>query len=142
MGTATGTAPYLRHFKPDEIMISKDQAEVVLNFFWPNKASASALNDQDVEFAQALLLEAIDASYAMGYVQILFESFYMKPFPSAEKVREAAKDFAKKAFKLWFRHATQKDLEDPKIYDSVRARIAVLYRSIWEIRLQTGELTY
>jgi hypothetical protein len=30
-------------------------------------------------FAQALLLEAIDKSYAMGYVHAIFDVFYMKP---------------------------------------------------------------
>ncbi len=139
---ATATSPYLQHFAPGEIVISNDQAQTVLNFFWPQKADTVSLTDADVGFAQALLLEAIDDSYSMGYVQILYDQFFMRPLPSMEKVREAAKEFAKKAIKHWFKHATQKDLENPKIYESVRARMAAQYRSMWEIRLQTGELTY
>jgi hypothetical protein len=52
------------------------------------------------------------------------------------------KDFVKKAAKTWFDHASGKDLSQPKIYMSVKSTISVNFRSVWIMRLNTGELTY
>jgi hypothetical protein len=52
------------------------------------------------------------------------------------------RDFARKATKKWFDHATGKDLDKPKIYNSVRVTIGAKFRSTWRIRMLTGELTY
>ncbi|MBI3561650.1 MAG: hypothetical protein HY080_08050 [Gammaproteobacteria bacterium] len=46
------------------------------------------------EFAQGLLVEAIDASYAMGFVEIIFRGAYFKPGKSATSF---LKTFARKA---------------------------------------------
>lgn len=57
-------------------------------------------------------------------------------------IKSMVKQFLKQAVKHWFKHATGKDLDDPKIYESVRATVARNFRSVWEIRMATGELTY
>ncbi len=31
---------------------------------------------------------------------------------------------------------------DPKIYNSVRAMIGSNFQTVWQLRMQTGELTY
>lgn len=51
-------------------------------------------------------------------------------------------EFAKKAMKHWFKHATGADLEKPEIYESVRVNLARSFRSCWKIRQITGELDY
>jgi hypothetical protein len=134
---------YLKHFRPDEILISADDANTILRFFFGSQVSPSGeLTGEDIAFAQALLLEAIDKSYVMGYVQIVFDSFYMKVPGSFDSVEDIAKDFAKKAARHWFDHATGKDLANPKIYESIRRVIIVNFRSVWVIRMQGGGLTY
>jgi hypothetical protein len=70
-----------RHFSQDEIYLSSDDAYTVLRFLLP----ASQFAKSDRAFPQALLLEAIDKSYAMGYVQEIFEVFYVK-VPWSSKV--------------------------------------------------------
>ena len=73
------TALDLKHFRPDEIIISAEDANKILRFFWGEPVPPpEQLTSEDIAFAQAVLLEGIDKSYAMGYVQILFDSFYMK----------------------------------------------------------------
>jgi hypothetical protein len=139
-GAIPSVAVGLKHFSRDEIKISRDDARRILIFFFGNNVpAAESLSDEDVSFAQALLLEAVDKSYAMGYVEAIFQSFYMKIPTDIEKMM---KNFVKQAAKNWFDHATGKDLSNPKIYDSVRVMLSSNFRSVWAIRMQTGELTY
>jgi hypothetical protein len=135
---------YLRHFQKNEINLNPNDARKVLVFFFSNNVvPVEQLSDSDVEFAQALLLEAIDKSYAMGYVHAIYDAFYGKIPGDADAVKDMLKDFVKAAARNWFDHATGKDLNDPKIYSSVRAMIAANFRSVWTIRMQTGEaVTY
>jgi hypothetical protein len=133
----------LRRFAPEEIRLSNEQAWRVLRFFWPDTSILSGdLTQADLSFAQALLVEAIDSSYHMGYVEHLFKSFYMKVPASWSDVEDMVKGFAKAALKHWFKHATSKDLADAEIYETVRLTLARNFRSTWKIRELTGELTY
>ena len=133
----------LKRFPPDEIRLTKEQAWRILRFFWPDTSILPAdLTDEDRSFAQGLLVEAIDGSYHMGYVERLFKSFYMKAPASWSDVDDMVKGFAKAALKHWFKHATQSDLANPQIYENVRLTLARNFRSTWKIRELTGELTY
>jgi hypothetical protein len=131
----------LKHFTKDEIVITPATAQRMLVFFFGKDSvpPAESLTDADVAFAQALLLEAIDKSYAMGYVQNIFDTFFMKVPTDVEGM---IKDFAKKATKTWFDHATGKDLSNPKIYNAVKNGIAYNFSEAWKIRMQGGDLTY
>ena len=100
------------------------------------------MTDQDINFAQGLLVEAIDASYKMGYVHIIFDSFYGKIPGSFSSIRDICKSFIKKAAKHWFKHLGRKKLEDAEIYVAVRNQLALNFRSVLDIRQETGELIY
>jgi hypothetical protein len=133
----------LKHFSGSEVKLDQHDAFAILRFFWLEPGmEPSQLTVEDRAFAQALLVEAIDKSYDMSFVELLFKNFYGKVPSSFEAVRDLVKSFAKEAAKRWFQHATGKDLENPQIYESVRATLARNFRSVWQIRLQTGELTY
>jgi hypothetical protein len=138
------TALGLRHFTKDEIYVSQDDARALLRFFFPTEQvpDAGALTDEDRGFAQALLLEAVDKSYAMSFVQDIYDVFYGKVPTGFDVIKDMLKDFVKKAAKTWWDHATGKDLADPKIYNAVKVALTANFRSIWNIRMQTGELTY
>jgi hypothetical protein len=135
---------YLKHFAPDEIVVSSEDAQKILHFFFPNDPTPDVgeLNDEDRAFAQALLLEAIDKSYAMSYVQDIYDVFYGKIPTGFDAIKDMLKDFAKKAAKTWFDHATGKDLADPKIYNAVKVTLTSHFRSVWSMRLQGAGLTY
>ena len=126
---------YLKHFQKDEIVISTEDARKILIFFFGNNVPpVEQLTDQDIAFAQALLLEAVDKSYAMGYVNAIFDVFYMKVPTDIQGM-----------MKNWFDHATGKDLSKPKIYQSVRTMIISRYggtHGVWAMRMQGMELTY
>lgn len=134
---------YLKHFSPAEILISRAEAVTILKFFWPDLSLTEGdLSNEDVGFAQALLLEAIDASYKMGYVHVIFDTFYGKIPGSFVDVRKMIKSFAKKAAKHWFKHLRDKSVEDADIYAAVRATIANNFRSTISTRMATGDLIY
>jgi hypothetical protein len=110
----------------------------VLIFFYPNQAAFIAqvgINDDIRAFAQALTVEAVDASYSLGYVKIVFDVFYMKP---PGKFGKALAKFGKKAATHWFKHTTATDLTNAKIYDSVRSSIARNFRSEFEYVINGG----
>src|SRR6266700_1839839 len=122
----------LKRFKKEDILITREGARKILIFFFgSNVPPSDNLTDEDVSFAQALLLEAVDKSYAMSYVQAVFDTFYMK-IPT--DIGEMIKDFAKKAAKNWFDHATGRDLSKPHIYHNVRVMITANFRETWQMR--------
>lgn len=133
----------LKHFNENEVKLSQHEAFAVLRFFWLEPGlSPQQLTVEDRAFAQALLVEGIDRSYEMGFVEIIFREFYGKVPTSFSFIRDLVKSFGKAAAKHWFKHASGKDLEDPQIYESIRRKLAVNFLSVWQVRIQTGELTY
>jgi len=68
---------YLHKFKPEELIFDEEETRIILRFIFMHQHAVinrMKINDRAREFAQGLLVEAIDASYAMGYVKILFTS--------------------------------------------------------------------
>ncbi len=109
----------LRQFKPEELLFNEAETRTVLKFIFkpPHHKLIDSLpmSDRLREFAQALLVEAIDASYAIGYVRGLFESV-KNPVKGALKIM---KSFGKKASQHWFKHATVHDFQNAKVYNFV-----------------------
>src|SRR5690242_17395395 len=94
----------LRRFLPGEIYISRHEAWTILKFFWPqSRLTEQELTPDDINFAQGLLVEAIDASYKMGFAHIMFDAFYGKVPGSLTDVRKLVTAFVKKAAKHWFK---------------------------------------
>lgn len=94
---------HLRQFKPEELLFNEDETRIVLKFiFAPTDhelIDSLPMSDALREFAQGLLVEAIDASYAVGFVKAIQESA-ANPTKGA---REILKSFAKKAAIHWFK---------------------------------------
>lgn len=118
----------LKEFSGGQVLLTGVEAKSVLVFFFPSEKAAiesANINPKIRGFAQSLLVEAIDASYAMGFAQALF-SATANPSSTAGSV---IKCFGKKAVKHWFDSATAKDLSDVKIYESVRRVISRNFKS-------------
>jgi hypothetical protein len=119
-------------FKPEELIFNEDETKEVLKFFYPNQSvfiEQAIINDDVSGFAQALMVEAVDASYALGYIKVVYDVFYMKPPTNFGK---ALTKFGRKAAPHWFKHATATELTNAKIYDAVRISIARNFRSAFE----------
>jgi len=113
---------HLRKFKVDELIFDEEETVIILKFIFSNRKTqieGMTINDRVREFAQGLLIEAVDASYALGFVEALFRAT-SNPGAGAKKI---LKKFGKKALKNWFKHATPKDLMQVKIYEVVRKQL-------------------
>jgi hypothetical protein len=120
----------LRGFGESELILGEDQTREVLKFFFATSADHKLIDSLTVStalraFTQGLLVEAIDASYAMGFVEILFRSVSN----STKNALKIIKDFGKRAAKHWFKHATARDLFDVKVYESVRVSLGRSFKT-------------
>lgn len=112
----------LRKFKEEELFFDEEETRIILKFIFKRRdAYIDKLNIDDRlrGFAQGLLIEAVDASYALGFVDALFRST-INPTAGAKKILIK---FGKKSFKHWFKHASAKDMMHIKIYERVREQI-------------------
>lgn len=127
---------------PDEqLLFDEDETRQILKFFWPERAAqidSLAISNEWRRCAQKYLIAAIDASYQMGYVEILFNGVgdAIKGKPGGKVIKGLAKKFAKYYIKHWWKSTKPKNLEDIKIYESVRRTIAYQYATVFEIDAQ------
>ena len=109
----------LRQFAPKELLFNEEETRTVLRFIFAEThhefIDSLPMSDSLREFAQALLVEAIDASYAIGYVHGLVRSV-KNPVKGALKIM---KSFGKKASQHWFKHTTVHDKQNVKVYNFV-----------------------
>ncbi|WP_409423405.1 MULTISPECIES: hypothetical protein [unclassified Pseudoalteromonas] len=129
----------LRKFSKDELLFDEKETRVVLKFIFKpadhKLIDSLPINDRLKGFAQGLLVEAIDASYSVGYVKAIFEST-ANPTKGAMAI---IKTFAKKAANHWFKHASVHDLQKVKIFDFIRDRIALAFKSELQLYLVKNE---
>jgi hypothetical protein len=130
----------LRKFKPSEIVLSDQEAWQVLVFFFGGNASTqpSWLNDNDRSFAQALLLEAVDASSRVSWIEALWKAT-AKPGAS---IKSILAKLALKAAKDWLQSCKPSDLTEARIYLMVKNQLTLNWRSAWQIRIETGDPVY
>jgi hypothetical protein len=109
-----------------QLVFGEDETRRILVFFWPYLSSKiNALNiDTEVRrFAQSILIAAIDASYAMGFVHKLFTTI-TNPRGG---LKAMGKKLARSYVKHWWKHTKQTDLQDARIYETVRNAVAGAY---------------
>jgi hypothetical protein len=113
----------LREFRSSELIFDERETRAILAFIFNTKISvvgSMAIDDRVRSFAQGLLLEAVDASYSLGFVQALTGSIAMP----AASLTVILNKFGKKAAHHWFQHASGQDLLRIRIYEIVRRDLA------------------
>lgn len=119
-------SPHLKKFSADELILDESETRIVLQFFWPEAPTATriqeslTITDPVRELAQALLVEAIDASYQVGFIEAIFRAT-ANPTSSTVKV---IKSFGRRAASHWFRHARASDLQNTRVYEFIRKDIS------------------
>lgn len=119
----------LLHFSENELYLDDMQASKVLDFFGFSTIG-TIITMRDREFAQALLVEAIDASRSMWYIQTLYDSA-SKPNSSVQSIMTA---FAQKSLMRWFKSKVSAKRSKVVIYESVKNTIRWKANSIWRMR--------
>jgi len=119
---------FLKEFSKNELIFDDGETRDILRFFFKSETGSiekMVINDRIRGFAQGLLVEAVDASYAMGFVEALFRA---TSNPGAG-VKKVLSKFGKKALKHWFKHATARDLMQIKIYEIVRRQLELNFKT-------------
>jgi hypothetical protein len=128
----------LRKFSDNELLFDEKETRVILKFIFEpadfDFIESLTMSDSIRGFTQGLLVEAIDASYAIGFVDAIFRST-TNPTKGALAI---IKEFSKKALKHWFKHATVNDLQKVKVYDFVRLHIANQFRKPLRVLVYTA----
>ncbi|HYH14961.1 MAG TPA: hypothetical protein VD794_07070 [Flavisolibacter sp.] len=135
---------YLRKFQDHELILTNEEAQKVLAFFFGESFSNDQLTKEDIGFAQALLIEAIETSNKISFIDDFMRKFMWQPPASYTYIRDVVKFFIKKSVSYWWKESSIKemDLEKVMIYESVRNTIAQRFRSVVLTRKQSGELIY
>ena len=120
---------------PDTNLIyDETESRQILKFFWPDlspRIDALAIDNQARRLAQTALIAAIDGSYAMGYIEVLFKGL-SRPNKSLPAL---ARKLARNATRHHFKHATQDDLQDVRIYETIRTDIGNALRTRFKLLL-------
>jgi hypothetical protein len=114
---------------PDaNLLYDEDETRGILRFFWPDAATridGLTITNGVRALAQTALIAAIDGSYAMAYVNILWDALAHRVTHPTGDIRKLAKRLARNFMRHWWRHATQRDLlGDVRIYETVRVSVA------------------
>lgn len=123
-----GTFTTLRSFSESELLFDEQETKDILKFFFPplqQQIDAATVTIELRNFAQGLLVEAIDATYALGYVEILLKAY----FNPGASMKKALTKIGKKATAHWFKHATQHDLLHARISSRVRDQLTINFKS-------------
>ena len=117
-----------------DLVFDEGETRDILKFFWPTYSSridALQIDTAVRRLAQGLLVAAIDASYSLGFIDILFTTI-AKP---GKSLASMGKKLARKYARHIWKHATQDDLLEAKIYETIRKAVAYQCRYLLEARL-------
>ena len=117
----------LRNFSERELIFDEAETKAILKFFFPNMQRRIDVATMTVplrNFAQGLLVEAVDATYALGFVEILWKTFYN---PGAG-MKTVLTKLGRKASRHWFKHASQMDFLNAEVSSAVRAQLERSFR--------------
>jgi len=129
------TVIHLRNFADDELLFTEEETRDVLIFFFPSQESATRnveITNQHKNFAQGLLVAAIDATCAIRTLRDIFSGAYMP----ANSMRSALSKLGQAGAKQWFAYATEKDLVNAKISETIRRKMSLQFGTEYKIILE------
>lgn len=109
------------------LIYNEEETRTILKYFWPTRSSeidGLTISNDIRAFAQMVLIVAIDSSYAMGYIDLLFDAVAQRIRRPNGDVVNLARRLARNYVHHWWHHATQRDLENARIYHAVRNGVA------------------
>lgn len=125
MGRILANVPDFSEF---DLVFNQDETRKIMVFFWPTLQSAVNARDMDNEMrrlAQTALIAAIDGAYALGFIFTLSQTI-VRP---GSGIKDLAKKLARRYMQHWWRHTRQQDLEDVKIFERIRDKVALSLKS-------------
>lgn len=129
----------LDKYRNMRIVISAADAQRILQFIFPNAqpVPVASIDQNDIRFAQALIVEAAEASARIGFIQSLWE----KAVSPTARPMGLVKTIVKSALRYLNRPTTVQQAADSPDYQMVLYQIANNFGSVWRYRVQTGDTT-
>jgi hypothetical protein len=114
---------------PDsQLIYNEEETRRILRYFWPSQAASIntlTIDNNARRLAQVALIAAVDGSYAMSYVQGLFDTLAHGITHPGTQVRDLVQRLGHSFFESWWQHVTRgADLRDAEIYETVRREIS------------------
>ena len=124
----------IHHFNENELIFDEAETKEILKFFFRSflqRIEVAAVTTDLRNFVQWLLIEAIDATHALGYIEILFKTYY-NPGSGMKKVLSKA---VRKSAQHWFKHANQRGSLNAKISSRIRDQLALNFKTHFSLLL-------
>lgn len=126
----------LQNFSGADLIFDEQETKAILKFFFQSDRQtidSIQITNELRNLAQGLLVAAVDASYAMGWVELTFR-WAVNP---GDGLKNALQKLTRRGARYWFKHLKHgQSLADAKIYESIRAQLARNFRSHFQITLQ------
>jgi hypothetical protein len=125
----------LRRFSEAELIFDQQETKDILKFFFVADRpgiDAAEITSELRNLAQGLIVEGVDATYAMSWIELTFR-WVAQP---GLGMRKALQKLARRAVRHWFKHLKTQSLHDANIYERVRDQLARNFRSPFHIILQ------
>ena len=119
---------HLRNFTDAELILDEADTRAILAFFFPTELAridSAEITRELRALAQGLLVEAVDASFVIGWVEQIFR---WSTNPGAG-VKAALRKLAMRGARHWFKHLKNEALTDAAIYERVRDQLGRNFRS-------------
>ncbi len=129
----------LRRLYPMKHVLTFPEAHRVLTFFFGKgnvRKPVAGLTWEDLEFAQALLVEAVERTAKLNFVIDVAEWFLKD---GLGKIKPLLVKLVKEALEGWFIYAEGDDLKNPKIAKTVRLKLRANFKSAWQGRVEDGD---
>lgn len=118
------------------------EADALAIFEWLHGKSGLTAKDmtkEDRGYAEAILIEMLNASFAMGFIEALLRSAMKIPGGPKKVLIAFLKGAGKNLVKYKDKDDLQKMMKKPVIYKSVYNTVKLKTKSIWGIRVSIGE---
>lgn len=126
---------HLLSFSESELIFDAQETKEILKFFFQadrQQIESIQITNELRNLAQGLLVAAVDASYAMGWVDLV-RTWSVNP---GQGMKRALQKLALRAARYWFKHLKNRPLNEAKIYESVRKELARRFKSHFVISIQ------
>lgn len=129
--------------KPKKIVLKPQQAHAIITWLYgKTSVTAKEFTKEDCGFAQAMLVEMLNASFAIGFIEALFRAAAKVPSGPKKVITTFLKGSGKNLVKYEDKDDLTEMMKQPVIYKMAKNQMARAAKSVWKIREQGGGLTY
>jgi hypothetical protein len=129
---------HLPELEASQLLFDERETREILRFFWPSRTrdinTMATVDDEVRKFGQGLLIAAIDSSYAMGFVHILFDVL-RNGRPGFAGLKSMGRKLATRYVAHWWKYTRPNDLMSVQIYENVRSTLELNFKSVIQLLL-------